>query len=300
MSSIPSSVDEYAAAIRQGWQKVTASIFEVAQVCSKADLYLTTSDKKRLFKAIQMKPSTFSKLVRIARDKRLTDEGVKTLLPPSYSTIYELTRLGDSEMENAVAANLLNPDVRREDVIAWRKRKGPVPKRNGFPLYAHIYLKKELSLEAMSQLRRNLDKLCLIFDLKVNRPEDFHNSRASNWGERVLRQMRAEARKAVRRFLKNRAASVPGKKISEVGLLPDEISIDALADEARILEVLQCIGIEDEFEGIRSRAMKMYPMPSPYSYWPPKDGVIDENGFDELRSSRKKKKYDITKFVDLK
>lgn len=43
-------------------------------------------------------------------------------LPPSYATVYEVVTLKPEEQQQAVAAGLVNPTVRREDVVAFRRQ----------------------------------------------------------------------------------------------------------------------------------------------------------------------------------
>src|SRR5918997_5231871 len=43
-------------------------------------------------------------------------------LPPNYTTIYYLSTLPDAALEQARESGLLRPDVRRSEVVAFKKR----------------------------------------------------------------------------------------------------------------------------------------------------------------------------------
>ncbi|RAU20766.1 hypothetical protein CU669_16940 [Paramagnetospirillum kuznetsovii] len=61
------------------------------------------------------------------------DDGIfpRDQLPPSHSTVYELVSLKAEERERAIEEGVVNPEVTREDVIAFRKLvrgdRGPRP-----------------------------------------------------------------------------------------------------------------------------------------------------------------------------
>src|SRR5258707_6074409 len=70
-TSASNSVEGYAARIKQGWHKVTATVLEVAALCKEASDNLSPTDRKRLIKLMGVKPGKFSKLVTIGGDVRL-------------------------------------------------------------------------------------------------------------------------------------------------------------------------------------------------------------------------------------
>ena len=121
-----SEVHECAERLNAKWRRATDDILEIAADCIKAFEKLTTADtKKEFFKNLVFSPATFSKLCHIGRDPRLQDEEVKSLLPPKYSVMYEVTQLTTEELNEAIDQEVLKPDTRRSDLIAWRdKRRG--------------------------------------------------------------------------------------------------------------------------------------------------------------------------------
>jgi protein gp37 len=73
---------------------------------------------------LRFSESTAKKLVKIARDIRI---GAHVhLLPPHWSTLYELTKLDDAEFNHAVKDGIIKPDMERSDVPRAAKRPGPI------------------------------------------------------------------------------------------------------------------------------------------------------------------------------
>ncbi len=92
----------YAREIKQHWQKAVDSIFRVCGLVVKAKDQLETIDWERLKDDLPFSDSVLKKLLIIGNDKRLQKQKVQKLLPPSYSTIYEITQLEDEELKDAV------------------------------------------------------------------------------------------------------------------------------------------------------------------------------------------------------
>jgi hypothetical protein len=59
---------------------------------------------------------TAHKLMQIARDKRLTNVSQGKHLPPSWTTLYELTKLDDDTFDQKLRDGSINPEMQRKDV----------------------------------------------------------------------------------------------------------------------------------------------------------------------------------------
>ena len=66
-------------------------------------------------------PGNISKVMRVAEFIQERELAV-AILPQSYSTLYEFTTLDESQLEKAKALELLRPDVRRSDVVEFKRR----------------------------------------------------------------------------------------------------------------------------------------------------------------------------------
>jgi hypothetical protein len=55
-------------------------------------------------------------LMQIAGDKRLTNVSQGKHLPPSWTTLYELTKLDDATFDQKLRDGSINPDMQRKDV----------------------------------------------------------------------------------------------------------------------------------------------------------------------------------------
>lgn len=63
-------------------------------------------------------PRTAQKLMAVGQDERLTNTTIWTHLPPTWTTLYELTRLDDKTLETAVKDGTINPDMLGKDAKA--------------------------------------------------------------------------------------------------------------------------------------------------------------------------------------
>jgi hypothetical protein len=108
---------------RDAWHKSLDSIFRQAKYCAEADLKLPDEEKEELIDRLPFDDSRFRKLSRLGRDQRLQNPNVRALLPPHHSTLYELTKLNDKELEEAVATKIIHQEMRRAELTTWLKTR---------------------------------------------------------------------------------------------------------------------------------------------------------------------------------
>jgi hypothetical protein len=92
-----------------------------------ADSVLAKADRKMVHgefeamveKDLPFRPRTARMLMAIARDERLTDRKHVSVLPPSWGTLYLLTKLTGEEFEARLAAGLIRPDLERNEIAKW-------------------------------------------------------------------------------------------------------------------------------------------------------------------------------------
>ena len=73
-----------------------------------------------LLKQLPFGDSAFSKFVQIGNDRRLNTPELRRLLPPHYTITYAVTLLTDQELQDAIAAKVIHPDMNRDDLQRWR------------------------------------------------------------------------------------------------------------------------------------------------------------------------------------
>jgi hypothetical protein len=117
----PQTVAEYRSQICADWHNTTSSILAVARLCARAKLRLSGGDKRTLIAELPFGGSAFSKLAAVGADPRLYDPAIVTLLPPHYSTLYEVSRWDNEKFHAAVAAKTINRRAKRGDLIQRRK-----------------------------------------------------------------------------------------------------------------------------------------------------------------------------------
>jgi hypothetical protein len=61
--------------------------------------------------------------MQIAGDKRLTNVSPGKHLPPSWTTLYELTKLDDDTLERKLRDGTIYPGMRRKDVARENRTK---------------------------------------------------------------------------------------------------------------------------------------------------------------------------------
>src|SRR6202035_393436 len=85
--------------IHESQQKAAAHVLETARLCELGFRRYRSRGLPVLLREAGMTKSTFMKYVAIAHDVRL--RRVELLLPPSFSTIYQIAHLTDEESDEA-------------------------------------------------------------------------------------------------------------------------------------------------------------------------------------------------------
>jgi hypothetical protein len=110
---------EWAARISAAWQKSVASIIDTGHLllAAKADPKMQYGEWGTMVESdLPFNRHTAHKLMQIAGDKRLTNVSQGKHLPPSWTTLYELTKLDDATFDQKLRDGFINPDMQRKDV----------------------------------------------------------------------------------------------------------------------------------------------------------------------------------------
>jgi hypothetical protein len=115
-----SPVAYYIRDINGNWQRGVEAFMQIGRLCAEANTHLTTAQKRQLIEALPFGDTAFSKFVRIGTDTRLQTPHIQRLLPVHYTTTYAVTLLTDEELKQAIADNVLHPDMTRAQLQRWR------------------------------------------------------------------------------------------------------------------------------------------------------------------------------------
>src|SRR5262245_19788941 len=72
---------------------------------------------------------TAQRLMAIAEDERLTKPTHVSLLPPSWGTLYLLTRLDDPTFNRLIEDGTIRPDMERKDIEQFKRNRSANPNR---------------------------------------------------------------------------------------------------------------------------------------------------------------------------
>lgn len=111
----------WAERISESWQTQVESIFETGHLLIRARGDLDETGERGDWSAMVREELPFGIrtaqcLIAIVEDDRLANHG--SLLPASWRTLYELTKLTDDELAHLVAEGILNPEMERAEIRA--------------------------------------------------------------------------------------------------------------------------------------------------------------------------------------
>ncbi len=126
------SVANYVSQIGQNWQRGVDAFLTTAHLCAEANAQLTTAERGELLKQLPFGATAFSKFVQIGNDRRLNAPELRRLLPPHYTITYAVTLLTDQELQDAIAAKVIHPDMQRVELQRWRNSHRELPTKGRF------------------------------------------------------------------------------------------------------------------------------------------------------------------------
>lgn len=110
---------QYAKAITEAWQKSVDGIIEAGRLLieAKADPELKHGEFEAMVNLkLPFTPSTARMLMIIARNSELAKREHVHVLPPSWGTLYELTKLPPETLRTCIEDGRITPKLERKDV----------------------------------------------------------------------------------------------------------------------------------------------------------------------------------------
>jgi hypothetical protein len=107
----------YADRITATWQKATGSIIETGALLLEAKDKVEHGEFEEMIKReLPFGPRAARMLMDIARNPILSDRNHGSVLPPSWRTLYELTRVPADVLIAKIEDHTINPEMERKDV----------------------------------------------------------------------------------------------------------------------------------------------------------------------------------------
>lgn len=117
----------WAARITECWRSSVEGIIRTGCLLLEAKAVLVHGEFGAMCsRELPFSESTAQRLMAIARDPRISNPAHVQLLPASWGTLYELTKLTDEEFESAVAQHVISPDMLRADAELIRPLARPL------------------------------------------------------------------------------------------------------------------------------------------------------------------------------
>lgn len=108
------------------WRKSISDVIALGDILIKAKVDIPHGAFTDMIDdGLPFGPRIAQMLMSVAKDKRITDMA-KTergaVLPTSYSTLYEMTKLSDTQLTEAVESKVINPSVERREITGLRAK----------------------------------------------------------------------------------------------------------------------------------------------------------------------------------
>lgn len=122
-------VDELArlrSEIREGWKSAASAFLQIGRALCRIEAMLSRTDFHRLISDKQYLPFGRASAVKMMSVARAVDGGrIEPHHLPPYSVAYELVTLPDPLLRLASAQGLIRPDVKRDEIAAFKLAQRP-------------------------------------------------------------------------------------------------------------------------------------------------------------------------------
>jgi hypothetical protein len=122
-------IDCYVERINATWQSAVESIIKTGKLLVEAQDKLGYGNWVRMFdgKKLRFGLRTAERLMKIARHPVLSDPTHGSSLPPSWRSLYELTKIFPPSLEDMLADGTINPDIERGTIEHLCRGERPTP-----------------------------------------------------------------------------------------------------------------------------------------------------------------------------
>jgi hypothetical protein len=168
-------------AVSAAWRRSVQAIFETGDLLINAKKQLPHGAfQKMIQEDLPFGQDTAQRLMLIAKDTRLRKPAHGRLLPPSWRTLFELSRLPDATLVTALKDGTVNPEMTRSDVprhipVVSHLEQETAPRVVSFvsqhepeapPRFVSVEVKEETremrEAEASDSFQRTRDRLTLM------------------------------------------------------------------------------------------------------------------------------------------
>ena len=118
------SASEWAKHINLRWITGVTGIFEAGRLLNEAKGIFPHGEYTEFIETkLDFSPAVALMLRKIDDDKRLANPQIFKLLPVNYTTIFELTKLDDDQLQDALTEKLIRPDMKGREITQKTKAK---------------------------------------------------------------------------------------------------------------------------------------------------------------------------------
>jgi len=128
----------YVTQITAAWKQAVGSIIRTGELLIEAKAEVEHGDWLELVQVLPFGERTAQRLMEIARNRILSDPTHGSDLPPSWRTLYELTKLDDQVLLAKIEDSTIHADMERKEVAALLG-PGRQRKRNNKPSPGETY-----------------------------------------------------------------------------------------------------------------------------------------------------------------
>ena len=119
----PSSRNYWKFQIKTAWKEATEAFLQVGNLLIQSESELDHGEFLEMIENdLPFSSRTSQMLMVIANDKRLSNTNHGSYLPPSWRTLYELTKLDDVSFKKSIRDGTIHPDMLRKEATRLRKR----------------------------------------------------------------------------------------------------------------------------------------------------------------------------------
>jgi N6-adenosine-specific RNA methylase IME4 len=114
---------EWASKINAAWRKSVAAIFETGRLLIAAKASLEHGSWEAMLGGdLKFNANIARMLMEIGRDRRLAKPQIFVLLPPAYTTIYQVSRLDDEQLKARANDGTIQPNMTGREIVTLIKQ----------------------------------------------------------------------------------------------------------------------------------------------------------------------------------
>jgi hypothetical protein len=177
MSSLPPFRRLFFSLVNKDYGNTAAEVLETCALVAQYAEERTPDQVMAFQESVHINPQVWLRLIALHRDERLKQH--LEHLPPSYTTLYAIHRMGDEELDAAVQQGVIHPKASSHSILFWTKQNRQQLGQEIPPWRCLVLFDQELDRDEFVEFQVRVNQVAHEYGARLVSESDFSHMKVS-------------------------------------------------------------------------------------------------------------------------